>query len=246
MEKKFNFVYITTNLINNKRYIGDHATNNLNDNYLGSGLGIHNAIKKYGKKNFKKEILEFFSSKKEAYESQEKYISEYNTLKPNGYNNNKRGGYGITGLNSEQKSLKLSKANKGKKISEEHKNAIRLFMSTFKHTEETKQKLRKPKSKTDKYKESKIGEKNPMYHISLYELWVKKFGKEIADEKQKERGRKISIANSKRTLSQKTKDKIGYANKNKPKILCIYCNRFFSSSNYSKWHGEKCKHKNAA
>jgi len=30
------YTYITTNLINGKQYVGDHSTDNLNDEYLGS------------------------------------------------------------------------------------------------------------------------------------------------------------------------------------------------------------------
>jgi len=56
-------LYITTNLINGKQYVGDHSTNKIYDTYLGSGSGILNAIKKYGKENFKREILEQFKSK---------------------------------------------------------------------------------------------------------------------------------------------------------------------------------------
>jgi len=72
MEKKFNYVYITTNLINGKQYVGDHSCDNLKkDNYLGSGKPyFQNAINKYGLKNFKKEILEFFTNSKEANLSQ--------------------------------------------------------------------------------------------------------------------------------------------------------------------------------
>lgn len=48
-------VYLTTNLINNKKYIGSHYSST--DDYLGSGVLISKAIKKYGKKNFSKIIL---------------------------------------------------------------------------------------------------------------------------------------------------------------------------------------------
>jgi len=69
------FVYITTNLINGKQYVGDHSTNDLNDGYLGSGRPyLQRALRQYGKQNFKKEILEVFPSKKEAFNAQEKYI----------------------------------------------------------------------------------------------------------------------------------------------------------------------------
>jgi len=80
MEKKFNYVYLTTNLINEKQYVGDHSTNDIEkDYYIGSGKVLKNAIKKYKKENFKKEILEFFPTKQEAFDAQEKYIIQYNT-----------------------------------------------------------------------------------------------------------------------------------------------------------------------
>ncbi len=57
--KKYHFIYKTTNLINGKFYIGMHSTSNLKDGYLGSGKRIRRAILKYGKHNFKFEILEY-------------------------------------------------------------------------------------------------------------------------------------------------------------------------------------------
>jgi group I intron endonuclease len=49
-------IYKTTNLINGLIYIGKDCNNN--PNYLGSGLSIRRAVKKYGKENFKKEVIE--------------------------------------------------------------------------------------------------------------------------------------------------------------------------------------------
>lgn len=52
--KKYHLIYKTTNLLNGKIYIGKHTTTNKEDNYLGSGIKLINAIKKYGRENFKK------------------------------------------------------------------------------------------------------------------------------------------------------------------------------------------------
>ena len=55
-------IYRTTNLIDQKFYIGKHQTLNLNDSYLGSGIHLRRAIKKFGRKNFLKEILFIFDN----------------------------------------------------------------------------------------------------------------------------------------------------------------------------------------
>ena len=58
-------IYKTTNLINGKYYIGKHETDDINDDYLGSGIALLAAIKKYGRENFTKEVLYVFDSEQE-------------------------------------------------------------------------------------------------------------------------------------------------------------------------------------
>ena len=64
--KKY-LIYKTINLINGKFYIGAHETKNINDSYLGSGKALKRAIVKYGKNNFKKEIIKECSSREQMY-----------------------------------------------------------------------------------------------------------------------------------------------------------------------------------
>jgi hypothetical protein len=55
MKKEYNaYIYKTTNLINEKIYIGQCRRLDCSKGYLGGGKAIKLAIKKYGKKNLKK------------------------------------------------------------------------------------------------------------------------------------------------------------------------------------------------
>lgn len=85
-------IYITTNLINNKKYIGKDEKND--PNYLGSGLQLSAAIKKYGKENFIKEILVYGIDKQDLNELETYYIDYYNAQKSNLFYNIAPGGTG--------------------------------------------------------------------------------------------------------------------------------------------------------
>ena len=105
------FIYLTTNLINGKKYIGQHY-GYPNDKYLGSGVTLNRAINKYGKENFERKILEFTT--KDLVDEREKYyISFYNAYLDDNYYNLTPGG----------DSLNVQKINEAKeKWQNEHKD----------------------------------------------------------------------------------------------------------------------------
>lgn len=84
----YGYIYKTTNIINNKVYIGQHIAEQFEpEKYIGSGLVLLRAIDKYGKDNFKCELLCKCYSREELNTQEIYYISLYNTTDPAvGYN----------------------------------------------------------------------------------------------------------------------------------------------------------------
>jgi group I intron endonuclease len=148
-------IYKITNLINGKIYVGQDSKNN--PNYFGSGLYLKKAFKKYGKNNFKKEIIEYCTSKEELDDKEIFYIKKFNSCDLRiGYNIS-IGGTG--GPNFKNRKHNEKTKEKLRDIWIKKKKDINFIhpLIGFKHSEETK------KMYSINRKGKLSGKKNPMY-----------------------------------------------------------------------------------
>ena len=155
----YHTIYLTTNTINQKKYIGKHSTDDLDDGYLGSGKALKMAIRKYGRESFIKQILFVFDTQEDMDKKEAELIGE-EVAKNTHYYNMSPGGEGgdVLKYSSKEKRIakgeKISRLFKGKPKSEHHRKAISVHhadvsgsnnpMFGKKHSEEAiaKQKLR--------------------------------------------------------------------------------------------------------
>ena len=131
-------IYKITNTLNNKIYIGAHSTEDINDSYMGSGIAIKKAQKKYGIEHFTKEILHVFDTREEMYEKEREIVDLEFINRPDTYNagiGGKGAPMALIGWSDEQRKLisentskamqtpemreRMSKAHTGKRQSEE-------------------------------------------------------------------------------------------------------------------------------
>ena len=122
----YGYIYITTNVINNKKYIGKHKSKVFDESYKGSGVYLAKAINKYGWENFRCELLQCCDSKEQLNNAEIYYIQKYNAVKSDEYYNVAIGGEGgdtFSGMPSYLNILRrqrISNALLGKKKSETH------------------------------------------------------------------------------------------------------------------------------
>lgn len=192
--QKYNYFYKIINMKNNNYYFGVHSTNNINDNYYGSGLIIKKLYKKYGYSIFKKEILKFFNNDVEMYEYEQMHVNKNIINDENCYN--------------------LCVGGKGGRkdtiiVFDENNNKIVITNNNEKYLQGI-------------YKSINVGENNPMYnkqHTKEYKQKMSIFMKEyckthkrIMSEEEKE---KHKLANINRITIFKYID-------NKTKIKRVY------------------------
>jgi len=158
-------IYKITNTINNKIYIGAHKTLNKEDSYLGSGVLIMRAIKKYGRDFFKKEIITECSSEKEMWQKEADIVDQEFIARDDTYNVSLGG---VGDIDFARKKIKWLRENDPvwrEEFAEKNRARLHLYKMSIggngwkgrKHKEETKKKISESrKGKVD-------GKNNPSY-----------------------------------------------------------------------------------
>lgn len=166
----YHIVYLTTNLVNLKIYVGVHSTWNLNDSYLGSGTNLLKSIKKYGTHNFNRKILYYCYDVSHAYELEKNIVNHEFIARNDTYNliiggkNSYNIGRIKTNISQEVRD-KISLTHKGKIVSDETKIKIREKRKQQIFTIETREKLSKSrKGKPSEKKGTKILNKKSYKH----------------------------------------------------------------------------------
>lgn len=209
------YIYIVTNIINNKIYIGQHKVNKIHDYYFANGISnsgkIYNrkktyfskAILKHGFENFKKDIIEY-CDKDNVNEREIFWINKYDSNNSDiGYNLT-NGGDGLSGYKmTDEHKAKIGLTNS--MCSEETREKLRLANIGKKHTPEVIEKIRLIKTgiRCSEETKRKISESNK--------------GRIVSPETRRKIGDANKIALTGKKLSDETKLKIGLASTGRPK-----------------------------
>jgi len=190
MNYKYYIVYETRNIINNKIYVGVHKTENINDSYLGSGVILKKAIKKYGRDKFVRKLLNCFRTSDEAYKMEKHIVNGVFKDRKDTYN------VSIGGIGENYCQIGENNGMFGKKHSKETIKKLSKLKIGKKRTDESKKKQSK----------SIQGENHWNYGKKHSDITNKK----NSDSQKSEKSFKFG-----KPLSYETKNKISKANKGK-------------------------------
>jgi hypothetical protein len=201
----------------NKYYYGVRYAMNCNPNDLWlSYFTSSKHVKEFRKNHGEPDILEVrktFKDAKSAIRWEENVLKRMNVLHRSDFLNKNISGAIL--LTDEMKEL-ISKTNTGNK-----------YWLGKKHTEETKIKMRRPKTEEEKKNMSFSKQKN----IEKTREVARKNGM-IAAEKSK------GISPSKEIAKRRAEGKIGLKY---TKVQCPYCNKLIANNTLKRWHGDNCK-----
>jgi group I intron endonuclease len=239
-KKTYGFIYITTNLVNGKKYIGQRKFSYGWKTYLGSGVHFIYAKKNYGNDNFKRDICAFANNQDDLNKLEKQWIEDFKAVKSKEFYNLTEGGKSCNTLQGKTKEeIKIIK-DKWRKSYIGKYQGINSFNYGKKLSEETKQKIKKNHVNVSK-------ENNPNYGKAMSENQKQKLSQEIKGKyiggknpffnktHSIQTRQKISENNKGRKLSQEQINKLiniakkGKENHSARQIICVTTNEVFDT-----------------
>jgi len=223
------YVYIITNKILNKQYVGSRICyKNINEDvYWGSSKYLKEDYKIYGKENFIKEIISSeYINVIDMLSGESECILKFNTLSPNGYNKflpNMRYGFHWDGCkhtketNEKNRLAHLGKIPWNKGLTKETDIRIKPCGETLKNVISNNIKLKwQEEEYRDKIIKANTGKKRTQEQcINISKSLI---GRNFPDST------KIKMSESAKQLKE-----------------CPCCHKVCNIGNYNRWHGNNCK-----
>jgi len=256
LETVYGYIYMTINLINGKKYVGQRKKNKLDLSYCGTGVYLKKAVNKYGRENFINGIIEYCESFEELNKKEKYWIKFHETMTPCGYNLTE-GGEGISKYKHTKETI--SKISKSGKIAQGSLKARAL------NRERQIKRLTDPIERM----KHKAVQNRPDVKLKISKSQIKRMlnpknrerisksltGRHLSEETKNKISKGTSGVNNpmfEKKQSKEAKEKISKANKgnkawNKGKIgpivKCPYCGKSGYEAGMKSHHFKNCKFK---
>lgn len=230
--KKYYYLYLVTNQVNDKIYYGVHSTNNIDDGYMGSGTALKRAQLKYGIESFSKTIVEFFDNKDDMLHAESLIVDKEFVARDDTYNLIPGGGYiSYSRLPSDQ--YRIGQLNYQATITDEERSRRMAVMGRKSHwSSDRLNNWKKSLSKANTNNPNVISA-NKSIHANMSESTKKQRIDKI-------RKAKVELY-SDMCYDEKVKRLSAATEASKRRIICEHCGKESNTGNYARWHGENCK-----
>lgn len=220
-------IYIILNIISLKTYIGSAVNLRRREtqhwwdlkNNRHSNQYLQRAYNKYGQDSFRFSILEYCRPE-ECVNIEQQYLDFYQTYRRiNGYNICKKADSVLGRIMTEETKIKISKSNKGRKLSPDQVEVLRIVNTGKKLSEEHKMKIKLGNTgkkmsqeailKLSNHRKGKPLSEANKQSIRLSKLKNPRRGYKLSEEHK----RKIALAHTGKKASEETRIKLSQAHK---------------------------------
>jgi len=125
-EKRYNYLYKTTNILTGRYYYGMHSTDNLDDGYLGSGKRLRYSVNKYGEENHQIEIIEYCQDRNSLMNKEKELVTLNEIAKKDCMNLMVGGKGGFVSLEATKKGYNALKIKYGDKYNDKRSEWSRM------------------------------------------------------------------------------------------------------------------------